>query len=68
MGRYGEEGWVEWHCVYLFTALKVATLCPLVRPVNLCYRQGRVLGTEGGKVVGIGWFDCWVKKEGASWG
>ena len=52
--------WGEGRCVYLFTALKVATMCPLVLPVNLCYRQGRALGPEGGKVVDIGRFDCWV--------
>ena len=47
-------------CVYLFTALKVATLCPLVLPVTLGYRQDRALGTEGGEVVGIGLCYCWV--------
>ena len=45
--------------MYLFTFPKFATLCPLALPVTLDYRQGRALGTEGGKVVGTGRFDCW---------
>ena len=54
-------------CVYLFTALKVATLCPLVLPVTLGYRQDRALELKEVK----SWvLDCVIvgcKKEGASW-
>jgi hypothetical protein len=46
--------WDEVRGTAVFTAVKVATLCPLVLPVSLDYRKGRALRTVGGKVVGTG--------------
>ena len=49
--------------IYLFTAVNVARLCPLVLPVTLGYRQVRALGTEGGKVMDIGLFEYLVEEK-----
>ena len=44
------------------TVLNVHKLCPLVLLVKLGWKQGSVLGSEVGKVMGIGLLEC------AAWG
>lgn len=64
LGKEKKSKKQRWQVLHTkLTALKVISLCPLVLPSKVCWRQDSALRSKGGVVVGSGLFECAAKER-----